>query len=462
MSAAPNPTRQVDAPEQAHPVTAPAPAPAPAPEQGKRRWIWVLGLLLLAGAAISAVFLLNRQPQGVPKAAGGPAGIRTTAATVGTLTSVLRVGGQTGARNFAVITAPRLQGPESRRGLLLMSVVDPGTTVRKGDVIGEIDGEAARDHIEEVQSTVNVSLLDIQKRQAEQGVETETLAQTLRVAKAEADKAQLDASAAEVRSVVDRELLQLSAEEAQAQHKQLQTEIGFQRAGHGADLAILKITTRRHELHRDRHINDLGKFTIRAPMPGLVVMQQIWRGGQFNQVKQGDQLMPGQTFAKVVDTSSMQVESMLNQAESSKVRLGMKARVGLDAFPDLIFEGQVATIGALATRGWQENYYIRSIPMLVSIEGSHPRLIPDLSAWAEIELTRKENATMVPVEALHAEGGKTFVYVKSGKKFEKREVQAGQRNYTHAEIVSGVRAGEEVALENPNANRPVAASASAQ
>jgi cobalt-zinc-cadmium efflux system membrane fusion protein len=82
----------------------------------------------------------------------------------------------------------------------------------------------------------------------------------------------------------------------------------------------------------------------------------------------------------------------------------------------------------------------------LTIEGHDSRVIPDLSAGADVVLERAENKPVVPLGAIQTENGKTVVYVKNGESFEKREVQIAMKNETHAAIESGIRTGEEVRL----------------
>src|SRR5688500_6799257 len=107
-------------------------------------------------------------------------------------------------------------------------------------------------------------------------------------------------------------------------------------------------TLERHTRHRYRHARDIQVFTIRAPIDGLVVMQQTFRGGEMASIQQGDRVGPGQPFMKIVNTKEMQVEAQLNQAASSDLRIGQRATIKLDAFPGLEFNGKVHSIGALA------------------------------------------------------------------------------------------------------------------
>jgi multidrug efflux pump subunit AcrA (membrane-fusion protein) len=148
---------------------------------------------------------------------------------------------------------------------------------------------------------------------------------------------------------------------------------------------------------------------------------------------------------KIADTSTMQVEAYANQAESGEVRVGQKAEVRLDAFPGLEFTGHVESIGALATTsGWRQNYYIRRVPVRVTIDGHDPRLIPDLSASADILLGQSEPSVVVPLGAVHKDGNGNTLYVKDGERFVQRAVTLGLADNTSVAVTSGLRSGEQV------------------
>jgi hypothetical protein len=372
--------------------------------------------------------------------------IRTVKATTETLERTIRLTGQTSSRRFANVIAPILRGPETSRDLILMKLAPSGTLVKKGTLLAQIDGQSMQDHVDDLKDTIEAAEADVSKRKAEHAVEYEGLLQTVRVAKSEFDKAKLDASASEVRTDIEQQLLKLSLEEAAARYKQVQADLASKQASQKAEIKILELTRERHTRHRNRHLVDLSRCTIYAPMDGLTVMSPTFRGGEMAQIQQGDRVSPGQQFMKIVDTNTMQVEATVNQAESSQFRIGQKAAILFDAFPGLELSGKVYSLGALAVGGWRQNYYIRSVPVRLTIEGHDPRVIPDLSAGADVVLERAENKPVVPLGAIQTESGKTVVYVKSGETFEKREVQIAMKNETHAAIESGIRTGEEVRL----------------
>lgn len=404
----------------------------------------ILFLLAIAGLGAGAAYLLSGKTQ-TPKPAP-EINFQVAKAAPTTIQRVLRISGQTSARKYFNVTAPMLRGPESGKALVLIKLVKSGAPVKKGDLIAQIDAQATEDHLDDIVDQVRQGNADIVKRKAEQAVEWETLQQTLRQAKSDFEKAKWDAKPAGILTDIERELLQLNVEETEARYKQLQENLKFQRSAFDAEIRILEITKERQQRHHDRHALDLVKYVINAPMDGLAVMQPIFRGGEMGQIQEGDQVGPGQLFMKVVDPRSMQVDARANQAESSLLRIGQRVTVHLDAFPGVQLPGSIYSIGALAVGGWMQNYYIRNVPVNITIEGYDPRLIPDLSASGDVVIDQADNVLTVPLKAVHRRNGKPTLLVKKGDVFEQREVSLGIENDEKVEITAGLSAGEEVRI----------------
>jgi HlyD family secretion protein len=330
---------------------------------------------------------------------------------------------------------------------VLMKLVKAGAHVKKGELVAQIDAQATRDHVDDVADSVKQAEADIRKRKAEQEIEWQNLQQTLRIAKSDMEKARLDAKTTGLLTEIERELLQLNVEETEARYQQLQKDLAFHKTANEAEIRILQLTKERQQRHHDRHAVDIEKFTIYAAMDGLAVMQQTWRGGEMGQVQEGDQVGPGQLFMKVVNPASMQVEAKANQAESSDLRIGQHVTVGFDAFTGLQLSGHVYSIGALATGGWMQNNYIRSIPINIQIDGSDQRVIPDLSASSDVLIGKAENVVTIPLEAVREHNGKTTVLARTGATFEERTVTLGIHSSKEVAVLTGLRAGDEVKLD---------------
>jgi multidrug resistance efflux pump len=430
------------------PVTSPAapkitPVEPLKPEAGPPRWpIFVFAAVLL----LSAALYLRPSPQQRPAAPVIP----TARVYRGTIEPTRRVAGSISAGRFANVAAPVLQAPDQGRGLTLTYLAESGMRVRKGQMVAQIDAQDIRDHLDDVDANIVQAQLDIKRRKAQLLAQMENLKQNLRVTKATLDKAKQNARAIPVTNPVNQEILRLAVDEFQEAYDEAVKQLPLTEERQLADLRLYELSYEHDLRHRERHRSDFRHCTIEAPMDGMVVMQTTYRGGEMNQIKVGDRLSPGQPFMAVVDPGSMQLDAMMSQAESEQVRLGQRATVRFDAFPDIVLKGRVQAVGAFAMGGRRLNYYVRRIPVRVRLDAPDPRVIPDLSASADVITAASASGLIVPREALSEADGKPVVYVKEGDSFQAHSVEITDTTNTQVAVRSGIEEGQEVALQLPS------------
>jgi hypothetical protein len=141
----------------------------------------------------------------------------------------------------------------------------------------------------------------------------------------------------------------------------------------------------------------------------------------------------------------------VNQVNAELIRIGAKARVHFDAYPDLELPAEVYSIGAMPRPGGWRADYVKEVPVTFRLLKVDPRIIPDLSASADVVLESVPQALIVPREAIFRDGpdGKPFVFVQQPSGWEQREVDLGPSNFLATAVRSGLRAGELVAREHP-------------
>jgi len=418
---------------------------------GKRRWVaWLLlACLMLAGWA---AYLYAKRPAQTQRTAAIEA-VPTALIRTGSVQRSLRLAGQTLARHYAAITVTTFHGqPGMGRGgnLVLTKLAGGGTIVKAGDVVAELDTESMLTMIDDMKSNNEQAELELERLKAQQALDWESLQQTVRSAKANLDRAALDFKKAEVQTPIEQELLRLALEEADAVYKQQLFSLDYKKISLAATMRTTELSLARLQLRFERTLNDLKALTFIAPMDGMVVLQSLERsGGTTAQYSAGDAVNPGRSFMKIVDTSSMQLDALASQAETSELRVGQPATISLDAFPGLTFPGKVYSVGAMARASRMESYYVRTVPVAIQIQGKDSKLLPDMSGAADILLGSADNKPLIPLEAIRSEGGKPFAFVRMGSGFEKRYIEVGVRSGTEAAVLSGLQAGDRVALSVP-------------
>jgi cobalt-zinc-cadmium efflux system membrane fusion protein len=122
----------------------------------------------------------------------------------------------------------------------------------------------------------------------------------------------------------------------------------------------------------------------------------------------------------------------------------------VDAIPEKEFLAElnwISPIAALIYRGGGTSE--KTFPARAQLKNLDARLRPGMSATAEIIIERDPNALLIPVRASFTKNDKPAVYVQTGQQFQVRDITVGKRNEEDMVVLSGLKEGELVTLENP-------------
>lgn len=352
----------------------------------------------------------------------------------------LRIHGLVEATQSYSVAAPRLTGP-GLNTLIITTLVSSGSMVKKGSLLVEFD----RQNQIKISLDRKAEFLDfeeqVKKKRAELAAAQVHDETELKQAETAVETARLEMLKNEVISRIDAEKNTQNLEEATAQLKQLRETFDLKRQAAKASIRILEIQRDRARNAMQYSERNTEKMSIRSPLDGLVVLNPIWKGGQRAEVVEGDEIRPGVPFMQVVNPSSMQVRARVNQVDTPRLRVGQPVQVRLDAYPDMALRGKIEQLGAIGiTSGLSKK--VRTFVTLISIEGTDPKLMPDLSAAVDVELERRKKVLVLPRDTLITEGEKLFVEVKKDGGFQKRTVTTGARSDSEIVIESGVSEGE--------------------
>jgi multidrug resistance efflux pump len=220
-----------------------------------------------------------------------------------------------------------------------------------------------------------------------------------------------------------------------------------------AAIRIEELDSERAELELKRATANADKMVTKATLDGLVVMQNFFSGTEMRQIQQGDQLYPGQFFMQIVDLRSMVITATVNQADVETLKIGAKARVRFDAYPDLELPAHVYSIGAVTKPGGMRAQFVKEIPVKLKIDKLDPRVIPDLSVGVDVIVESEQNvASIAPLESIFRDGGENstpYVFVHTPTGWVRREVELGLSNAVRVAVKSGLKAGEVIAQSRP-------------
>jgi HlyD family secretion protein len=337
------------------------------------------------------------------------------------------------------ISAPRLSGTPTWQ-LTITKLAPSGMKVKKGDLLVEFDRQDQIKNFMDRKADYTSLVDQIQKKKADQAIALAQDQTGLKQAEDALETAKLEMRKNEVIDRIDAEKNTENEQQAEATLKQLRQTFDLKRKAATAELKDLEIQRDRNRVAMEFADHNAEKLSIHSPLDGLVVLNNIWKGNGMAEAQEGDQVRPGTPFMQVVNPNAMEVRARINQADVGYLKAGQPAQVRLDAYPDLVFAGAVEQIAAIGEASEQSDK-VHYFPVIFSVRGTDPRLMPDLSAAVDVELERRPNALIVPRDTVMTEKNQAYVRVKSGVSYEMRPVETGPTNDVDEVIESGVDVG---------------------
>lgn len=217
------------------------------------------------------------------------------------------------------------------------------------------------------------------------------------------------------------------------------------------DLAQAQQAVAQARAEVDRAREDLRRTTLRAPLSGRVTELTAKEG---EVVIAGTTNLPGSSIGTLADLSEILAEVEVDETDVIYVEIGQEAKVTVDAVPDRDYRARVVEVGSSGFHPeTQPDLTYFRVKLL--LEEPDAQLKPGMSARAEISTARKADTLVVPIQAVvrrapvdaedaEEEDERDVVFVVQNGEVLQRSVDVGLTDTTHAEILSGVDAGQRV------------------
>jgi len=343
------------------------------------------------------------------------------------LRSVVSASGEVRAKVFVDIQA-------EVAAIITELLVREGDSVKQGDVLLRLDDlqlkadvNGARAMLAAAESEVKSAEVGVATAQANLAFEKTALA-NIRI---EQEQAQItlersQASLARKKELFDKKLLnaeeyEVSEAEARLNERRLEwakarvfqgdsnvraAETRIDAAASAKEGALRRVDSSRATVARVEDL--LSKTVMRAPISGLITKLNVEKG---ERAVPGIQSNPLATLMTIADMSVIEAEIKVGETDFIHVALGNKAEVEVDALREQKIQGVVTEIGQSpinsasgggGSSSGSSSQEAKDFKVVVRLENPPASLRPGLSATADIITAVKENALVIPLQALTA------------------------------------------------------------
>ncbi len=243
-------------------------------------------------------------------------------------------------------------------------------------------------------------------------------------------------------------LVQLDDQLPMAQLKQAEAELSIARANHKRNQELLAqsfISQQRvDESAANLQVADAKLALARAMAQRLRIMAPFDGIAGIRSINVGDYLKDGADIVNVEDLDAVYVDFRLPERYQAKVRKGQTALVDIDSLPGRRYAAMVQAIDPLVDANG------RSVGVRGCIDNRHLQLRPGMFARVNTVFGARDEARVIPEEAIVPQAGRQFVYrLADGPDRDTRiaqrvEVKVGARQPGKVEIVEGLQPGDMV------------------
>ena len=252
-------------------------------------------------------------------------------------------------------------------------------------------------------------------------------------------RAEIDQTAAEAnRAIALRNEVSIKLERAQA----------LSRTGAGTSAQVEDLTAQLKSLEgsiasaqaqRKGAEARLEELTIRAPFNGRVGSRSVSLGAY---------VAPGTRITTLDDLSRVRLDFAMPENLLGRLKPGQTVNATSAAYQGRVFKGMVATID---TRVEQTT---RTARLTADFDNPDEALKPGMFLSVSLEVTARDDAVVVPEEAIVSEGLRQVVYPVKDNKVERRVIRIGQRQGGKVEVLEGLKAGETIVVLGVQRVRP--------
>jgi multidrug resistance efflux pump len=410
----------------------------------RRALLWGAVGLVIVAAGSPFLFAVKALPD-----SGG--GLPTTRIVRGSLKLTVYATGEVRAGRTATLVVPQAGGT-----LRLVTLVPTGSSVKAGDIVFEIDPADQEFALEQAKSEMAEAEQQIVKTKADSDVQAAEDAVALLTARYDVRRGELDTAANDLIGAIDAQKNVLTLDEARHRLSQLEMDVKSRSATNEAALAVLVEQRNKAKLAIERAQAIIDSLVVKATFDGVVAAKEnrdaaggFFFGQALPEYRQGDTTFSGRAIADVIETGKMEVRAKINETDRDNLQAGQSAVVESDAVPGQTFTARVGALSGLASRGnFFETSAVRQFDVTFAFDKTDPRLLAGSTVRLVIDGRVVPSALQVPRQSVFEKNGKTFVYLKTGDRFERHDVKVTDSTESRA-AVTGVNEGDVIALIDP-------------
>ncbi|MCP4310761.1 MAG: HlyD family efflux transporter periplasmic adaptor subunit [Bacteroidetes bacterium] len=347
------------------------------------------------------------------------------------------------------IRETEIQAPSSLRNRYLrihrvkiQDLIPEGTVVDSGDWVATLDRSEADNSLKDMLDRLEQEESEYMRTKLDTTMQLRQLRDDLINLGFAMEEAEITLEQSQFEPPATIRQAEIELERATRAFNQASENYGLKERQAKAEMREAEISLDRDRRGKTMMIEVMKEFDIMAPSSGMVIYKKDWNGQKRTA---GTEINTWDlAVATLPDLSTMISLTYVNEIDISKLNKGQLVKIGVDAFPEKKFTGEVFEVANIGQQ--LPNTDAKVFEVRIELNEHDTILRPSMTTSNEVITQVLDSVLFVPLEAVHANDSLTFVFTRKG---DKQVVVLGESNENNIIVEMGLKKGELLYLSQP-------------
>ncbi len=332
--------------------------------------------------------------------------------------------------------------------LKIMSIVEEGKVVKKGDEVARLDPTGVQERLTEVNDRLSEIYTHVEDAKIDSSLTLVAAREAIQKRKDQLMDAELKVLQSSYESKAIQRQSQIEYEKAERSLAKAKRDLTINMLKHKKRITRNQKEVNNLEYRKGLYEQLMSELVIKSPSDGMVIYARSYDG----KVKVGSRVGRWDPLiATLPDLNTIISEIQVKEIDISKVALGQAVKIKIDAFSQKTFVGEIisiANVGQDLPGDFQNGFKV-----IVKMSDYEETLLPGMTTSNTISTNRLDDAVFVEKLAVMGNDSLRYVIKKDGLSLVRQEVEIGQENELFYSVVKGLNEGEKVLVhykDNPS------------
>ncbi|MFV0591055.1 MAG: efflux RND transporter periplasmic adaptor subunit [Draconibacterium sp.] len=327
----------------------------------------------------------------------------------------------------------------------ITDLIDEGSVVDSGDYVATLDQKTVEEEINKALDDLELDMNNLEDAKMDSNLTLSNYRDQITNAREAVEEKQivLDESVYESPAIIRKAEMDLEKAKRVLEQQKKGYVLKERQASSRVERREIDLRNRESRLVKLRKAYNA--LVITAPKAGMVMYNRERNSG--GKMKVGSTVYTYRpTIARLPDLSSMLSTTYINEIDISKVKVGQKVTLGVDAIPEKVLQGEVISVANVGQPMPKSDAKVFEVK--IQVFSNVDDLKPSMTTSNTIQTAVYKDTLFIPSEAVFENDSLQFVYLKKDKTI-KQVIDLGDQNANYILVNKGVREGDVILLNEP-------------